>query len=236
LAPEIRPEEDVHLRSSALRLLLGEGVIYHRDRLCDIINADDDSPRRSVLLDSGTILPGPFDAMLVFVGRSPVASLGSLSLDRAGIQWSDRGVVVISNTLQSMSQPHIYAVGDCADAIPQRSRCGAQASWTGFHAVRNAVVPRLLRLGSRRSSIHPSVPRVALGAKNAVLWRENGNGDETSTMGVAGNVQLLSFLDLHTNATLHREAEELAGARRGPRNEFQAYRGWIQSKPSFELC
>jgi hypothetical protein len=115
-------------------------------------------PDRSIRLSDGRVLP-PFDAVLVCIGRSPGANLESLHLDQAGIAWDhNKGVLVTSSSLQSLTARNVYAAGDCSSAVTDRSRTASHAAWSGFHAVRNTVVPWILRVGSR--SVHPTVPRV----------------------------------------------------------------------------
>ena len=61
-------------------------------------------------------------------------------------------------SLRSTTNRRVFAVGDCADAVPLRSRTATQAAWTAFHGVRNAILPKFLWFGS--PSVHPCVPRV----------------------------------------------------------------------------
>jgi pyruvate/2-oxoglutarate dehydrogenase complex dihydrolipoamide dehydrogenase (E3) component len=153
VAPSILPQEDVTLQQSAVKLLVRAGIKCRLgERVQDIL------PDRSIRLSDGRVLP-PFDAVLVCIGRSPGANLESLHLDQAGVAWdADKGVLVTSSSLQSITARNVYAAGDCSSAVTDRSRTASHAAWSGFHAVRNTVVPWILRVGSR--SVHPTVPRV----------------------------------------------------------------------------
>lgn len=151
VAPEILPTEDVRLRDAALRLLENCGIRYRRSRLHDI------RQDRSLVLDDNDTIPD-VDAILLCIGRSPTYNLEKLDLSRAGIAWTSKGVSVFPGSLRSTTNPRVYAVGDCSDAVPARFRTSTLAAWTAFHAVRNAILPRMLWFGSR--SVHPCVPRV----------------------------------------------------------------------------
>lgn len=152
VAPSVLPSEDVKLQQAAMNILAKAGIHCHWSaRLARIL------PDGRVELSDGALL-SPFDGALLCLGRSPVDSLESLHLDSAGIAWTNVGVTVHEQSLRSVSAPHVFASGDCADAVPLRSRTAAQAAWTGFYAIRNGALPRVLTFGS--ASVHPTVPRV----------------------------------------------------------------------------
>ena len=56
----------------------------------------------------------PIDAHAVVHGAGRVPDLADLALDAAGVRYSDAGVAV-NAYLQSVSNPRVYAAGDCAD-------------------------------------------------------------------------------------------------------------------------
>jgi pyruvate/2-oxoglutarate dehydrogenase complex dihydrolipoamide dehydrogenase (E3) component len=149
VAPEILPTEDVRIRDAGLRILEGAGVIYHRARLDRIAR------NGTLFFDNGQSLPN-VDGIVLCIGRSP--ALNSLHLDQADVAWSSRGVSVFPRSLRSRTNRRVYAVGDCSDAVPLRSRTATHAAWTAFHAVRNAILPKLIWFGSE--TLHPCVPRV----------------------------------------------------------------------------
>lgn len=154
VAPAILPMEDVRLQQAALNILRQAGVRSFR------FNAKVNAilPDKRIQLNDGSVLPTIFDAVLLCMGRTP-SNLQSLHLEAAGIEYSEGdGVMVHPRTLQSISAPHVYAAGDCASAVPLRLRTASQAAWTGFHAVRNAALPRILTIGG--TAVHQTVPRV----------------------------------------------------------------------------
>ena len=64
-----------------------------------------------VLTEDGIV----YDADMVVHGAGRQADIEDLDLDRAGIDFSPRGITV--NTQMQTTQPHIYSVGDCAATI-----------------------------------------------------------------------------------------------------------------------
>lgn len=56
----------------------------------------------------------PFDCDVVFHGAGRDAKVHDLNLEAAGVAFSKKGVEVKPN-LQSTTNPHVWAVGDCAD-------------------------------------------------------------------------------------------------------------------------
>ena len=154
VAPAILPQEDVKLQQAAINLLHQAGIKLHLSvRLQDVL------PDKRLLLSDGTILPAT-DALLLCLGRQP-SQLDSLQLDNAGIKWSpQKGVAVHPRTLQSVSTPHVYAAGDCVAtaSMSDRDRTATQAAWTGYHAVLQMGLPKLLSMGLY--AVHKTVPRV----------------------------------------------------------------------------
>ena len=158
VAPAFLPGEDVTLQAAAIELLTREASVrLHLGRVVDIL------PDRSVTvrhIGNGTFTLPTVDAALLCLGRSPVASLSSLRLERAGVEWSgSTGIRVHPHTLKSMSARHVAAAGDCCDAVTSRLRTASQAAWTGFHAVRNLKLPSFLLVGDR-SSVNANITRV----------------------------------------------------------------------------
>ena len=156
VAPSLLCGEDVKLQEAASRILHVAGVDWIPGRVVHFY------PDKSVQVETSpneTIVLPPVDAALLCVGRSPISSLESLRLDNGGITWNAQGVQVHPFSLQSISAPHVYAAGDCCDAVPRRLRTASHAAWTGFHAVRNIGLPSVLRLGDR-ASVHRNIPRV----------------------------------------------------------------------------
>jgi len=157
VAPGLLTGEDVKLQEAAGQILRHAGVEWISGRVVDF--SPDKSVRIVEAFGNESRMLAPIGAALFCMGRSPVSSLESLKLEDAQIKWSDKGVHVHPNTLQSVSAPHVFAAGDCCDAVPSRLRTASQAAWTGFHAVRNLCLPSVL-LVSDKSSVQRNIPRV----------------------------------------------------------------------------
>lgn len=84
-----------------------------------------------VVTDRGDEIEG--DALIVAVGRRP--TVGGLDLERAGVNYSDRGVEVDEH-LQT-SQKHIYACGDVIGGF----QFTHYAAWQASMAVRTMLFP-----------------------------------------------------------------------------------------------
>jgi pyruvate/2-oxoglutarate dehydrogenase complex dihydrolipoamide dehydrogenase (E3) component len=154
VAPGLLVNDDMTLQDAAYQLLSAEKVVrFHLgNRVTSIL------PDRSICLSNGTTIQH-VDSLLLCVGRRPC--LDSLYLENAGVVYhQNHGVLVHSSSLRSVSSKHVFACGDCASAvnISPNSRTATQAAWTGYHAASNALLPKLLTLGSK--SVHTTVPRV----------------------------------------------------------------------------
>ena len=155
VAPDLLPNEDVTLRRAAMKVLTNDGIrLCLGSRVTNVIRNKDSA--QFVVLDDGRISI-PVNALLLCLGRSPATSLSELNLEAAGVKWNpEHGVEVHSSSLRSKSASHVYACGDCCDAVQDRR--AAHAAWTGFHAARNTILPFWLRMGSQ--AVHPTVPGV----------------------------------------------------------------------------
>ncbi len=80
-------------------------------KLAAIESADDGSLVAVAEREDGTSLRIPCDAVVHGAGRVPAVK--SLDCDAAGIDWDDRGITV-TDELVSVSNPRIFAAGDCA--------------------------------------------------------------------------------------------------------------------------
>lgn len=146
------PDEDVSLQQSACQILRHDGATPRLGQRVIGVNATN----KLVILDDGTELPA--DALAVCMGREPTVK--GLDLDAAGIAWdSSSGVTVHPSSLRSTTHPRIFACGDCCSAVRGKDRKAAHAAWTGYHAIRNMGIPRILWAGSG-DSIHSTVPSV----------------------------------------------------------------------------
>jgi pyruvate/2-oxoglutarate dehydrogenase complex dihydrolipoamide dehydrogenase (E3) component len=84
-----------------------------------------------VITDRGQEVEG--DALLLAVGRRPVVE--GLDLERAGVKYSERGIVV--NEHLQTSQNHIYACGDVIGSF----QFTHYAAWQASMAVRTMLFP-----------------------------------------------------------------------------------------------
>jgi len=210
IAPSILPNEDATLSRAATDILLNEGVDYISKRLVEILPdkrlvvLDDEASTKNGTQSTRTII-GPVDGILICTGRSPRESLQSLALDEAGIAWTDKGLTVNPWTLQSTTRKHVFAAGDCADAVQPRFRTAAQAAWTGFHAIRNMIVPSILRTASR-SSVHPCVPRVIYTDPELACIGLTKNDCDAKYNGPSGCDSVLLYEDGSDRADMERTA------------------------------
>ena len=154
IAPELLPGEDITLQNAAYRLLSSENIqLFLGHRLESIL------PDKSAKLSNGSIISN-VDGFVFCLGREP--DLSSLCLENANVKWNKtHGILVNPRTLQSISVSHIYACGDCASEVAchPTTRTATHAAWTGYHAASNAILPKLLTLGSK-NAVHSTVPRV----------------------------------------------------------------------------
>lgn len=160
VAPTLLADEDISLQQAAcevlrndkVHLVLGTRVV----NVCTKKNSDSADREKVVVLDDGTNLVA--DAMILCLGRRPTVE--SLQLDAANIAWDkDSGIIVHRNSLRSRTNPRVFACGDCCSAVTGKDRKAAHGAWTGYHAIRNIAVPRVLWAGST-SAVHPTVPSV----------------------------------------------------------------------------
>lgn len=73
------------------------------------------------------------DLLFVATGRAPVVN--GLSLEKAGVSYSEKGIPVDDHLRTNVS--HIYAAGDVVGGY----QFSHLAAWQSFHAVRNALIP-----------------------------------------------------------------------------------------------
>jgi pyruvate/2-oxoglutarate dehydrogenase complex dihydrolipoamide dehydrogenase (E3) component len=107
---EILPKDDQELASMLREYLQSEGVRFELNARA--VSASDAGPSVSVALSTGKTVEG--DAILAAIGRK--IDTRSLQLERAGVQASDKGVIVDRHCRTSCR--HIYAVGDVTGRQP----------------------------------------------------------------------------------------------------------------------
>ena len=86
-----------------------EGIAVHTDIRITAIEREADGLR--VMTSSGE----RFTADIVVNSAGRMAAINDLGLEQAGIEHSSRGIQV--NACMQTTQPHIYAIGDCAATI-----------------------------------------------------------------------------------------------------------------------
>jgi len=101
--PDLVDLQVEHTRAMDIDVRL-DACVTAVERTSDGVRVTCDTPAGTVHVDCDVAVHG--------AGR--VANLGGLDLDRAGIEWSGRGVRV-SNALRSVSNTSVFAAGDAAD-------------------------------------------------------------------------------------------------------------------------
>jgi glutathione reductase (NADPH) len=96
-----------------------EGINIHSD--VNITAIQKDGNVFKVMTEDGKVYAA--DAVVNGAGRQP--DIADLDLDRAGIDFSGRGITV--NARMQTSQPHVYAIGDCAATIQLARVADAEA-------------------------------------------------------------------------------------------------------------
>ena len=136
VAPTLLAAEDVSLQQAACKILRGAGVSLILGKRVVSVNRNKD-----VMLNDGTRVKT--DVLVVCVGRNP--AIASLQLDAASVAWDESsGILVNPSSLRSKTNARVFACGDCCSAVLGKDRKAAHAAWTGYHAIRNIALPRIL--------------------------------------------------------------------------------------------
>lgn len=125
--PKDEPSMTAHLKG----LLLEEGVEIHEHTRVTGVSRNDDGALVSFEKTAGT--PQMCQASHLFVATGRDKSLEELGLEKAGVSYSPRGIVV-RPTLQT-TNPKIYALGDCIEGPLFTHAAGYQAGI----ALRNTI-------------------------------------------------------------------------------------------------
>lgn len=160
IAEKILPKEDSQVREIMQRVLEREGVRFVHGRAKA---AHKDGDAVVIETDGGTEVSGQL--LLVASGRKP--SVAGLDLERAGVQYSEKGIPVDRKLRTNVK--HIYAAGDVTGGY----QFTHFAAWQAFQAVRNALLPGsssgLTDLVPRVTFTDPEVAHV--GATEGECWR-----------------------------------------------------------------
>lgn len=140
IGEEFLPREEPEARRVVERVLVNEGIRCLQGRASSVRR---EGSRIAIGTTTGEVAG---DMLLVATGRRP--NVSGLDLERAGIAYSEKGIVVDEHL--RTHAPSVYAAGDVIG--------GAQfthlAGWQCFQAVRNALLPGAAR------GVAPVVPAV----------------------------------------------------------------------------
>jgi len=128
IANRLLPHDDADAAAVIGRVFEREGIRIARGRATSVRA---ESGAVEVSTDAGAAVRT--EALLVAAGRRP--NVEGLSLERAGVAYSARGIVVDDRLRTNV--PHIYAAGD----VLGREQFSHVAGFQAFEAARNALLP-----------------------------------------------------------------------------------------------
>lgn len=99
---------------------------------------------------------------LMAVGSIP--NTAGIGLEEAGIELADSGNILV-NRVARTNLPNVYAVGDCADALPLASVASMQGRTAMFHALGDAVDPISMRTVASNIFTQPEIATVGWSQK-----------------------------------------------------------------------
>ena len=112
-APKVLKEFDSFIVEALMREMVKQNLMHHSGmQPSEFIKGSDG--KVSIKMENGES-HGPFDAVLMAVGRKPLVE--PLSLDKAGVVLDKKGFIQV-NEFQETSTSNIYALGDVCD-LPQ---------------------------------------------------------------------------------------------------------------------
>jgi dihydrolipoamide dehydrogenase len=106
MLPQLIPQEDADAAKELAKQFERRGIQLHLETTCDRV--EDTGYALTVHFGGQTI---EADLMLVATGRSPTVE--NLGLENIGVEF-DRRTGIAADEHRRTTQPHIYAVGDCA--------------------------------------------------------------------------------------------------------------------------
>jgi pyruvate/2-oxoglutarate dehydrogenase complex dihydrolipoamide dehydrogenase (E3) component len=127
VADHVLPKEDSDVQQLMQRVLEKEGVRFIREHAKSVRR------EAAVVLVSTEHHQTEGEMLLVAAGREP--TVDGLDLEKAGVQYSSRGVPVDDRLRTNVK--HIYAAGDVTGGYQFTHYAG----WQAFQAVRNALLP-----------------------------------------------------------------------------------------------
>jgi len=169
VAPRLLPRDDPQAADVIRRVFAREGIC-----IVDVRAVSVRKEREGIVVRSDQGLEVNGECLLVAAGRRP--NIDGLALERAGVSYSERGIVVDDRLRTNI--PHIYAAGD----VLGREQFSHVAGWQAFEATRNALLP-----GSASGRPNPLTwvtftdPEVAQVGPTESAARERFNGGITVT-------------------------------------------------------
>jgi pyruvate/2-oxoglutarate dehydrogenase complex dihydrolipoamide dehydrogenase (E3) component len=127
VADRILPKEDADVQQLMRNLFEREGIRFVLEQ------AKSARKNGSSIVIATEHHEAQGDLLLIAAGRRP--TVDSLNLERAGVQYSARGIPVDDKLRTNIK--HIYAAGDVAGGY----QFTHYAAWQAFQAVRNALLP-----------------------------------------------------------------------------------------------
>lgn len=126
-----------------------------------------------------------FDADLIVHGGGRVPDLDDLLLERAGVQYSERGVKV-NEYLQSVSNPAVYAAGDSAESGPPLTPVAAREGKIAAKNMLNGNVRKIDSYEAVPSVVFTIPPLASVGMLEEEARKKSGlefevNHQDTST-------------------------------------------------------
>ncbi len=148
------------------------------------------------------------DQLLVATGRAP--NTGSLQADRAGIELTPGGAIVIDGHMRT-SQPHIYAAGDCTNQ-PQYVYVAAAAGTRAAINMTGGDVRLDLSVLPEVIFTDPQVALVGLDESTAIA---EGLEVESRTLALENVPRALANFDTHgfIKLVVEKDTGRLVGAR-----------------------
>ncbi len=159
------PREDTEVASSVYDHLLSKGIKILRSASTEKIHDENGHAELTLKMNEKTEKIDA-DAILIAAGRRP--NIGSLNVEAAGIELTDRGAIKVDEHMRT-SVPSIFAMGDVAGGLQF-----TYISLDDFRIVRSALEEDDKRTSSDRGAVpytvflDPPLSRVGLSEKEAI--------------------------------------------------------------------
>ena len=195
---QILPKEDRDLADAVMRTLEAEGVRFHLNATIEEVK--DLGQAREVRFRTADRESHRISAETVLIALGRRANVDGLGLERAGVDFSHRGIPV--DNRQRTSRRHIYAAGDVTGGFQFTHAAG----YTGGIVVSNAVfhLPRRANFAWLPWCTYTDPPLASIGlnekaAKAAGIdydvWSEEFHGNDRSLAEGEGTGKIKLILD-----------------------------------------